>query len=149
MEQNTHRRKYGDKMSSRIWRKDHPEIAWPVNLSHIQTPIPDTIANAKKYLLTGTWYTCLLRGSAITWQIQRWMLSGNHWTEHRVPIGGVRVPRTRLSGSLNPQRTSASVFRWARSLRKWQTDANTRECWSESNFSKQASDLYYRKRQES
>ena len=30
----------------------------------MQTPNPDTIADAKKCLLTGAWYSCLLRGSA-------------------------------------------------------------------------------------
>ena len=39
-------------------------------------------------LLTGAWYSCLLRGPASAWQIQRRMLSANHWTEHRVPSGG-------------------------------------------------------------
>ena len=34
-----------------------------------------------------TWYSCLLRGSARAWQIQRWMLAANHWTENRVPNG--------------------------------------------------------------
>jgi hypothetical protein len=29
--------------------------------------------NAKKCLLTGYWYSCLLRGSVRAWQIQRWM----------------------------------------------------------------------------
>jgi hypothetical protein len=30
--------------------------------------------DANKCLLTGAWYSCLLRSSAIAWQIQRWML---------------------------------------------------------------------------
>jgi hypothetical protein len=29
-------------------------------------------------------------GRARAWQIQRWMLSANHWTEHRVPNEGAR-----------------------------------------------------------
>jgi hypothetical protein len=33
------------------------------NPSHIQSPSSDTIADAKKYLLTGACYSCLLRGS--------------------------------------------------------------------------------------
>jgi hypothetical protein len=40
-------------------------------------------------LLTGAWYGWLLRGSARGWQIQRWMLAPNHWTECRVLDGGV------------------------------------------------------------
>jgi hypothetical protein len=46
--------------------------------------------DAKKCLLTGAWYNCLLRCSASVWQIQRSMLSANHWTEHGVTNGGVR-----------------------------------------------------------
>jgi hypothetical protein len=41
----------------------HPETAPPGAPSHIQTPKPDTIADAKKCLLTGARYICLLRGS--------------------------------------------------------------------------------------
>ena len=44
--------------------KDHPEIALPRDTSHMQTPNPDTIVDAKKCLLTGAWYSCPLRGSA-------------------------------------------------------------------------------------
>jgi hypothetical protein len=56
----------------------------------MQTPNPGTIADAKKCLLTGAWYSCLLRGSARSWPKQMWMLTGNHRTEHRDPNGGVR-----------------------------------------------------------
>jgi hypothetical protein len=31
--------------------------------SHLQTPNPDTIADAKKHSLTEAWYSCPLRGS--------------------------------------------------------------------------------------
>jgi hypothetical protein len=34
--------------------------------SHMQTPNPDAIADAKKCLQTGAWYSCPLRGSAST-----------------------------------------------------------------------------------
>jgi hypothetical protein len=44
-------------------RKGHPETAPPREPSHVQTTNPDTIAHAKKYLLTGAWYSCPLRGS--------------------------------------------------------------------------------------
>jgi hypothetical protein len=71
-------------------REGHPETAPPGDPSHIQSPKPDTIVDANKCLLTGAWYSCLLRSSASAWQIQRWMLSVNHWTEHRVPNGGAR-----------------------------------------------------------
>jgi hypothetical protein len=46
--------------------------------------------DANKFLLSGAWYSCLLRGSASAWQLQRWMLSAIHWPEHRVPNGGAR-----------------------------------------------------------
>jgi hypothetical protein len=77
-------------MWSRDWRKGHPETASPGYLSHIQTLSPDTIADDKKCLLTGTWYSCLFTGSVRTWKIQRWMLPANHCTEHGVPNGEVR-----------------------------------------------------------
>jgi hypothetical protein len=38
-------------------------------ISQMQTPNPDTIADAKKCLLTGAWFTCLLRDSARPWPI--------------------------------------------------------------------------------
>ena len=41
-------------------------------------------------LLTGAWYSCLLRDSASAWQIQKWMLIVIHWTEHKVPNEGAR-----------------------------------------------------------
>jgi hypothetical protein len=47
-------------------RKGHPETASPRDLSHLQTPNPNTIADAKKRLLTGVWYGCSLRGSTST-----------------------------------------------------------------------------------
>jgi hypothetical protein len=80
-----------DKVWSRDWRKGHPETAPPGDSSHIQSPNLDTIVDVNKCLLTDAWYSCLLRGSASAWQIQRWMLSAKHWTEHRVPNGGARV----------------------------------------------------------
>jgi hypothetical protein len=39
-------------------------------------------------LLTRAWYSCLLRGSASAWQIQKWMPTAIHWTEHMVPNEG-------------------------------------------------------------
>ena len=35
-------------------------------------------------------YCCIPRGSASAWQIQRWMLSANNCTEHKVPNRGAR-----------------------------------------------------------
>jgi hypothetical protein len=45
--------KYRDKEWSRNWRKGHAETAPPGDPSHMQTPNLDTVADAKKYLLTG------------------------------------------------------------------------------------------------
>jgi hypothetical protein len=55
-------------------RNDHPETAPPGDPFHIQPPNPDTIAYARKILLTGPWYTSLLWGYASAWQTQKWML---------------------------------------------------------------------------
>jgi hypothetical protein len=71
-EQNTHVRSYRDKVWSRDWRNDHPETAPPGDPSHKHPPKPDTILDANNSLLTGAWYSCLLRGSASAWQIQKW-----------------------------------------------------------------------------
>jgi len=56
----------------------------------MQPPNPVTIADAKKCLLTGARYGCLLRGSARALLIQMRMLAANHWTKQGDPNGGVR-----------------------------------------------------------
>ena len=89
-------------MWSKDWRKGHPETAPPGDPSHTQFPNPDTIVDANKCLLTGAWYSCLLRGSTSACQIQRWMLSANHWTEHRVPNGGTRERTQGAKGFCSP-----------------------------------------------
>jgi hypothetical protein len=61
-----------------------------------------TIADAKKCLLTGACCSCLLRSSAKACKIQRQMLAANHWTEHRVPNGGVRERTEGAEGVCNP-----------------------------------------------
>ena len=101
---------FGDKVWSREWKKGHPEIAPLGDPSHIQSPNPDTIVHVKKYLLTGAWYSCLLRGSARVWQIQRHVPAANHWTECRVPNGGVREKTERAEGLYNSiGRTTISI----------------------------------------
>jgi hypothetical protein len=62
----------------------------------------DTIVDAKKCMLIGSWYNCLLRSSARAWQIQRWMLTANHWPEHSIPSGGVRERTEGPEGVCNP-----------------------------------------------
>jgi hypothetical protein len=84
------------------WRKGHPETAPPGAPSHKQKPNLDTIADAKKCLLTGALYNCLLRDSFRAWQIQRQMLSANDWTEHGGSNGGVRERTEGAKGVCNP-----------------------------------------------
>ena len=66
----------------------------------VSKPIP--FVDANKGLLTGAWCSCLLRGSASAWQIQKLMLTANQWSEHRVPNGGARkrIQGTEEVGSL-------------------------------------------------
>jgi len=101
-EQNTHGRRYRDKIWSRDWRKGYPETALPKDSSHVQLPNSDTIVGANQCLLAEAWNSCLLRGSASAWQIQRWMVSANHWTEHRFLNGGARERTKVVEGVCSP-----------------------------------------------
>ena len=101
-EQNSHRRRYKDKVWSRVWGKDHPETNPPSDPSHIQLQNRVTITDAYKCLLTGAGYSCHLGDSASAWQIQRGTLSASHWTEHRVPNGGARERTKELKGFAVP-----------------------------------------------
>jgi hypothetical protein len=47
-----------------IVKTHNPETAPSVDPSHRQTPNPDTIADAKKHLMTVAKYSFILRGSA-------------------------------------------------------------------------------------
>ena len=70
-----------------------PRASPPIDdqLGHpLLQPNPDTIVDSNKSLLTGAWYSCLLRGSASARQIQKWMLKVIHWIEHRFPNEGAR-----------------------------------------------------------
>jgi hypothetical protein len=93
---------YGDKVWSKDWREGHPDTVPPGDRSHTQSPNPDTIVNANKCLLTGAWYSCLLRDYASALQIQRWMLSANHLTEHRIPNGRTRERIQGAEGVYSP-----------------------------------------------
>jgi len=140
--ENTHRRKYGDKVWSRDWKKNHPEIAPPGGcIPYIDTK-PRQYCGCQE-VLTGACYSCLLRGSARAWQIQRQMLAANHWTENGFPIGGVRertvgaeqvcnpirrttIPTNRSSQELNhqPKRTQEWTYGSSRIwIRGW-------PCWA-------------------
>ena len=48
------------------------------------------------------WYYCLLKGSASALQIQKWMLTAIHWTEHRAPNGGDRKRTQGAKGICSP-----------------------------------------------
>ena len=95
-------RSYRGKVHCRYRRKHHPETAPLGDPSHEQPPNPDTMADANKSLLTGDWYSCLLRGSANAWQIQKWMFTVIHWTEHRVPNEGGRESIQGAEGVCSP-----------------------------------------------
>jgi hypothetical protein len=56
----------------------------------------------KKSLLTGAWYSYLLRASASAWQIQKWMLTIIHWTKHRVPNERTRESMQGAEGVWSP-----------------------------------------------
>ena len=73
-----------------------------MNPSHKQPPKTDTIVDANKSLLTGAWSSCLLRGSASAWQIQKWILIGIHWMEHRVLNEGARESTQVAEGVCSP-----------------------------------------------
>jgi hypothetical protein len=45
---------------------------------------------------------CLLRGSASAWQIQKWMFTAIHGTEHRVPNEGARESTKVAEGVCSP-----------------------------------------------
>ena len=48
-------------------------------------------------------YSCLLKGSASAWHIQKWMLTAVHWTEPRVPYEGARESFQGAEGSAAPK----------------------------------------------
>jgi hypothetical protein len=91
-----------EKVWSRDWRKGPPETPPPGDPSYIQTPNPDTIADAKKCLLIEAWYSYLLRSSVRALQIQRQMLATNLWNEHGIPNGGVRERTEGAEDVCNP-----------------------------------------------
>jgi len=72
---------------------------WP---TYIQPPKLDKINEAKKCMLTGTGYKCLLRDTARACQIQRVMLAANHWTENGTPVGGIRERSEKIEGIETP-----------------------------------------------
>jgi hypothetical protein len=61
--------------------KGHPETAPSMDSFNMQPPNPDTIADAKKCLLTGALYVCLLRDLARALLIELQIIAPNHQTE--------------------------------------------------------------------
>ena len=64
-------------------------------------PKPDTTVHAKRCLLTGAWYCCLLRESASSWQMQIQWPVANHQTKHRDASGRVRGRIEGVDGDLS------------------------------------------------
>jgi hypothetical protein len=93
---------YRDKFQRLDGRKDHLESAPPRDPSLIQPLNPDTIAYARKILLKGHWYSCLMWGYASAWQIQKWMLTVIYWMEHRAPNEGASKSTQGAKGVCNP-----------------------------------------------
>ena len=58
--------------------------------------------DANKCLLTEACYSCHQRGSTSAWQIQRWILTAYHWTEHRVSNEGARERTQGAEGVSTP-----------------------------------------------
>jgi hypothetical protein len=77
-----------------MWKKEE-------NPSHLLTPNPDTIVNAKKCLLTGAQYSCPLRGFARARPIQMWMYTAKHWSEYGNSNGEVRARTVGAEGVCN------------------------------------------------
>jgi hypothetical protein len=52
------------------------------------------MANANKSLMTGAWYSCVLRAFVSAWQIQKWMLTIIHWMKQGSPMKELeKVPK--------------------------------------------------------
>jgi hypothetical protein len=62
----------------------------------------DTIAYARKILLKGPCYSCLIWGYASAWQIQRWMLTVIYKMENRAPNGEARESTQGAEGVCKP-----------------------------------------------
>jgi hypothetical protein len=81
---------------------DNPETTIPGDPFHNQPPNPDSIAYASKILLKGPWYSCLVRGYASAWLIQKWMLTVIYKMEHRDPNGEAKESTQRTERVCNP-----------------------------------------------
>jgi hypothetical protein len=59
-----------------------------MSIYHIQPPNPDSTVDANKSLLAGSWYSCLLRGSASAWK-------NTEVDAHSHPLDGAQGPQWR------------------------------------------------------
>jgi hypothetical protein len=73
---------------------------------------PDTIADAKKHLLTGTWF-----GYSCQHLSNRDVLTANHWTEPRDPNGRARERTAGAEVDCNPIGRTISTKRSPRAPR--------------------------------
>ena len=64
-------------------------------------PNLDTIVDAKKCMMTGAWYSRLLRDSARSWSIWMQMLTANLHPDYRHPNAGVRGSTEGAEGALS------------------------------------------------
>ena len=56
---------------------------------------------ARKLLLKGPWYSCLVCGYASAWQIQKWMLTVIYEMQHRAPNREARESTQGTEGVCN------------------------------------------------
>ena len=89
--------------------KEWPSRDYPWDPPHIQSQNPETIVDANKCLLAGAWYSCPLKVSASTWQIQKEMLTAIHWIEHGVPQWSSKNKDTRNLKGLQPHRRNNNM----------------------------------------
>jgi len=108
-----------DKVWSRDRRNGHSEPAQPGDPAHIYI---HTATKTRQY-----WWSQEVhadkslielspKGSAKSWQIQRWMLAANHWMENRIPVGRIRERTEGAEGACNPIRTIMSTSQSSQGL---------------------------------
>jgi hypothetical protein len=89
-------------LHSRAWRHLLSYHWFPTRPSFVTYAARATGPSICTLWLTGARYSCLLRGSASAWQIQKWRLTAIYWTEHRLPKRGTRERTQRAEGVCSP-----------------------------------------------
>jgi len=100
------------KTGTKKWNKTEEEVMQ--RLPHLGIyPIwrhqTHTIANAKKHLPNGSWYSYSLRVSASIWPIQMQILTANHRTEHGDSIGRAKERTEGAERNFNPMGRTIST----------------------------------------